>query len=615
MAITRRTVLKSSVLWAAGTACGRAQQPAGAVAAIWAVNDGEKIDRDDLANPNKAGNSVWDGERVRLFGARNEIVAFQVIVEAGETGIEALRLRLPFLRHSASGRLIRYEPPGTDPTDTVGRPIQIFSENYMYIPEPGTATWIYRPGTPAAPKNIVGWKPVQLVPENALPGRGGLPLRVAPRRNQAFWIEIYLAKDLPAGIYEGEIEVEADGATTAIPVELELFRFALPDENSLRPMFYYEPDQNLLYQGRNLDAGFHRFAHRHRVELVRAYSEQQAEAARGRFDGSDFVPALGYEGPGEGMGNRILPFSFYGPPPELEVQASAWRVTDAWMEFIDRFLPEAITFVYMPDEPGPDEFPRIRRMAANIKSNPGPGRRLPVLVTREYTPELEGAIDIWCCSPQRYDIQRAEAERAKGRRYWIYNGGRPQAGAIVIEAPATDPRSIAWACFKHGIDVYFYWHTVHWKHNWQKQGDRIQNVWANPITFDSRDGQGHGAFAYGDGVLIYPGTERLHPEEDRGIPGPVGTVQLANFRRGFQDHLYLTMARGLGLDQVVEETLAAVVPSVFSDAGIFVGFAEDGDTYEAARRRLGQAIEEALFRKRAAPGRRRDRRRSVGGGR
>ncbi len=37
------------------------------VADVWAVNDGEKIPRDDPANPNRGGNSVWDGRSISLF--------------------------------------------------------------------------------------------------------------------------------------------------------------------------------------------------------------------------------------------------------------------------------------------------------------------------------------------------------------------------------------------------------------------------------------------------------------------------------------------------------------------------------------------------------------------
>lgn len=572
---------------------------AGQPARVWAVNDGEKVERDDLGNRGRASNSAWDGHRIKIFGARNEVIAFQVVVEAGDDGIGELRVALPELKMRGGDARIRYAPPAADPTDYAGRPIQLFPVNYMNVTETTRANWVWRPGSPAAPADTLGWKPVQLVPENAKAGRGGFPLNVARRQNQAVWVEIYTTRDLPAGTYEGRVEVTADGRKQEIPVELELFDFTLPDENSMHAMVYYEPSQPLQYQGRDLDPQYHRFAHRHRVELVHAYSVGSARAARPRFTGEDFTPARGYEGPGESVGNRIIPRSFYGPGKEFDERESAWRHSDEWVTFLRENFPAALTFLYMPDEPGPSEYDYIRRLAENIHSNPGPGKALPVFVTRKYAEELKDAIDIWDSGPQGFDVERARSERARGRRYWIYNGGRPAAGAIVIDAPATDPRATIWACFKHGVEVYFYWHGVHWKHNGQKQGTREQNVWANPITFDNRgqprkpvNSQG---WINGDGVLIYPGEERLHPEEDRGVPGPVSTVQLANFRRGLQDHQYLTLARRAGLDAEVEGALRAVVPRVFSEAprGGAVGFAETGDAFESVRYRLARAIARA----------------------
>jgi hypothetical protein len=572
---------------------------AGQPARVWAVNDGEKVERDDLTHRGRVSNSAWDGRRIKIFGARNEVIAFQVVVEAGAEGVGALSLALPELRRRGGGGRVRYAPPAADPTDYAGRPIQLFSVNYMNVTETTRANWVWRPDSPAAPADTTGWKPVQLVPENAKAGKGGFPLKVAPRQNQAVWIEIYTARDLPAGIYEGRVEVTADGRKQSVPVELELFDFTLPDENSMHAMVYYEPLQPELYQGRNLDAEYHRFAHRQRVELTHAYNVESARAARGRFTGEDFTRARGYEGPGEAIGNRVIPRSFYGPGKDFDERASAWRKSDEWMTFLRENFPAALTFLYVPDEPGPSEYEYIRRLAANVHSNPGPGKSLPIFVTKRYTKELEEAIDIWDSGPQGFDVERARSERARGRRYWIYNGGRPAGGAIVIDAPATDPRATIWACFKHHIEVYFYWHGVHWRHNSQKQGTREQNVWANPITFDNRgqprkpvNSQG---WINGDGVLIYPGEERLHPEEDRGVPGPVSTVQLANFRRGLQDHQYLTLARRAGLNAEVEAALQAVVPRVFSETprGGAVSFAETGDQFERARYTLARAIARA----------------------
>ncbi len=559
---------------------------------VWAVNDGEKLERDARDHPLARRNSAWDGRVIRLFGARNEIVAFQVIVEADGDGVRELSARLPALI-SARGR-ITYRPPAADPTDYVGRPIQIFAVRYMEVTSPSHASWVYTRGSAAAPADPTGWKPVQLVPEHARKDRGGLPVAIRPNENQAIWIEVFIGRDREPGIYRGTVEIRADSRRLNVPIELEVFDFALPDENSMHAMFFYSSDQPERYHGRNLDPAYHRLAHRHRVEFVHAYDERTLQASWGRFSGSDFTREQQYEGPGAGVGNAIAPRSFYGPGRDFDDRASAWAKSDSWMTLLREKLPRAITFLYMPDEPRAPEYPRILSLAENVHSNPGPGRALPVFVTSTYVEALDPAIDIWASGPKGFKLDRVASERARGRDWWFYNGGRPAGGAITIDAPATDARATIWAAFKHDVRVYFYWHSVHWRHNSQKQGERDQNVWADTITFDNRkqerrspDDQG---FIHGDGVLVYPGEERLHPDEDRGIPGPIATIQLANFRRGLQDHQYLTLARRLGLDALVSEAVTAIVPRVFSDAGERVSFPETGDPYEAARLKLARAI-------------------------
>src|SRR6266545_4696595 len=208
------------------------------VAHVWAVNDGEKVERDDLNNPNKSANSAWDGHQIKIFGARNEIIAFQLIIEAGSDGIRQLTVSLPELRQQSGKARITYAPPALDPTNYVGRPIQLFSINYMKVAMASHADWVFKPGSLAAPKDPTGWKPVQLVSANAKVGRGGFPLQVGPSQNQAVWIEVYTNKTLPAGIYSGQISVNADGRRQTIPIELELFDFTLPDRNSMDAMVY-----------------------------------------------------------------------------------------------------------------------------------------------------------------------------------------------------------------------------------------------------------------------------------------------------------------------------------------------------------------------------------------
>jgi hypothetical protein len=559
---------------------------------VWIVNDGEKIERDALNHPAATRNSAWNGRTGKIFGARNEIIAFQVVVETDARGVNALSVRLPQLA-STRDRIV-YRPPAIDPTDYVDRPIEIFVEHYMNVTTPSNASWVYDRNSPAAPPDPTGWKPVQLVPENARAGRGGLPIAVPPSLNQAIWIEVYVDRNRQPGRYRGTLEITADGTRERVPIELEVFNFTLPDENSMHAMLFYSSDQPELYHGRNLDPAYHRLAHRHRVEFVQAYNEQTLVPLIDRFSGRDFTRDRGYAGPGEGQGNVIAPRTFYGPGHEFDERPSAWARSDSWMTFVHEKLPHVITFLYMPDEPRAPVYEQILKLADNVHSNPGPGRALPIFVTSSYVAALDPAIDIWCAGPLHFQLDRVARERARGREYWFYNGGRPAGAAITIDAPATDPRATIWAAFKHDVRVYFYWYAVHWRHNSQKQGERNQNVWADSITFDNRKQPNRSpedeGYIHGDGVLVYPGEERLHPEEDRGVSGPISTIQLANFRRGLQDHQYLTLARKLGLNAAVDKALQAIVPRVFSDAGPRVSFPETADPYEVVRLELARAI-------------------------
>ena len=260
-----------------------------------------------------------------LFGARNEILAFQVIVEAGDGGIRALSVALPELRSP-----IRIASCTRRPATIRATPSGVRSRsspsNYMHVTTPSRASWVWEPGAPAAPRTPLGWKPVQLVPENARPGRGGFPLSVAPGRTQAIWIEIYTGRDRPAGVYEGRI----DGArpTAAAPragVARALRLRAARREQHARDGLL-SSDQPELYHGRNLDAAYHRFAHRHRIELVHAYDIATATAAvrplhRGRLHARRAI-----RGPGRGRRQPIVPASFYGPGRDYDDRASAWRM-------------------------------------------------------------------------------------------------------------------------------------------------------------------------------------------------------------------------------------------------------------------------------------------------
>ena len=71
---------------AAGISPDENQASDNAVTGIWANNGEDKVTQDETrskAASSRVVNSAWDGRNIRVFGARNEVVAFNLVLEAG----------------------------------------------------------------------------------------------------------------------------------------------------------------------------------------------------------------------------------------------------------------------------------------------------------------------------------------------------------------------------------------------------------------------------------------------------------------------------------------------------------------------------------------------------
>lgn len=101
-------------------------QNTGHIAAVWANEGGDKVTRDELrasTDPASVHNSVWDGRKVKLFGAKNEVVAFNLILEAPITTATKVIVSFDVL-NSPEGATIRSVPAtGEGVFNWVGRNI------------------------------------------------------------------------------------------------------------------------------------------------------------------------------------------------------------------------------------------------------------------------------------------------------------------------------------------------------------------------------------------------------------------------------------------------------------------------------------------------------------
>ena len=366
----------------------------------------------------------------------------------------------------------------------------------------------------------------------------------------------------------------------------------LPDENHSNLWLFNSSVENYFPElsAAEVERMLKDISHRHRIDLVGGsqahksrYDTKILEDYKPWLDGNAFTPENGYEGPGEGKGEKLFPVGMYGADVlDRESRESIQAQSDLWVEWFEKNAPGVKYFYYIIDEPGESQFSWIKSISAAIHENPGPGKRLPVFLTREYTEDIRESIDIWAGS---IDLEKREEVLKEGKDYWFYNGNRPFWGHTQMEVEPADLIVNSWIKYLYGISTWFIWESTHWDHNASGPKAHLhQRVFSNPLTYINW------WWDYGnsDGVLYYPGRMPYYPDEDRGLDRILPSIRLKNIRRGQQDYeLMWLAAQKAGKDKVLE-IVRSIVPKAFSAVGKNdpVPWSEIGEDYALARARL-----------------------------
>ena len=109
-------------------------------------------------------------------------------------------------------------------------------------------------------------------------------------------------------------------------------------------------------------------------------------------------------------------------------------------------------------------------------------------------------------------------------------------------------------------------------------------------------------YSNGNGVLFYPGTDLLYPQDSYGVNGPIASLRMKHWRRGIQDVDYLALASQIDPHRV-EQIVNRMVPKVLWEVGVNdpkdptwvqmdISWSTHPDDWEAARRELADIIEQ-----------------------
>ncbi len=554
--------------------CLARANPALPAVTVTAFGEGWKVGLPVAAPPQ---DPAWDagGRTMHVAGARDEVVAFQILVNAGadSRGIPLRVATRPLTRADQSAPSLS---------------VQSFRQRYVKVTVPSQYSARERLPESYGP----GWYPAQLVPLS-----DGVAFDARPSA-EVLWVDVAIPRDAAAGIYRGEIALRGlPGGDQAIHLELTVWDFALPDETRFKSYGYFGSEFiPWAFPGKSAEAvqaierEFFRMAHRHRLNLVANLEPDEG------FDGEAWWRRYGgfIDGSAYAEGNTPAPGAplwavWINAQEEAPFKAAAKAAVDLFQR---KGFPH-VPFLYVLDEPHSREaYEAVRRRCTWTKE--AVGKALPCMVTAPITPpkpglgSLVGSVDIWNSGISAPEDMAAR--RAAGDRIWAYNAGGPYGGPWYIDTSPTAIHRWAWGAWRYGIEAWHLWHTNYWvdKYNLrlrsrdiaQAPGRYLAPLWDDPLTFDETRKRGYrrewAMRLNGDGVLLYPGTPV-------GIEGPVATPQLKAFRRAAQDYEYLRLLRERGGDAVIE----GVMKTVHDGPGRWQA---EPAAWQRARRALAEAI-------------------------
>lgn len=571
---------------------------------------------DALAGDSRQSSLVWDANtrNVSLHSARNEIAAFQIVVERS-TDEPLKNVNVSIGKLTGPGGV---EIPSAN--------IDIYKEWYVNVRNRSAQD--YSLGT--------GWYPDALIPCSHWTGRLFpksfiLPFTIPDQlnnislkqKNQALWVDIYVPRDrgqAPPGDYDSEVKISSSAGDTTLHLKLKVWDFALPDENHVGGDIH--TDTELHTFNPDLELKYYQMIRRHRLVLgeigyapdIQVHGEdvkidwsKYDNQLSKYLDGSAFTKRYGYDGPGSGVPIEllVLPFDsypvndyydtrhvgfpygkewkFYKPwPVELPEQGITPEYTAVWKKTFQAFeqhieehpawdRTKFIVFLLSLDESYDD--PSVEKMLyyGNLMKEAG-AKRLKFRIDGSYPMDtmdrLAKVVDIAILGVRSYVPERVKRLRQQGVEDWFYTG------MGITDGDLLGGRALGWVSWKYGAKSWAIW----------EMDFNSLRAWQYADTY--RDD--HGGVENGQGFLVYRG-------ETMGLDEPVASIRLKSMRRGSQDYEYFWLlsqkkggkeqADGL-VNSVIHEPLGT--SESWGSAGMWRHNWED---WERARIKAGDLIE------------------------
>jgi len=421
-------------------------------------------------------------------------------------------------------------------------------------------------------------------------------------RTQPIWLTVFVPRDAPPGMYEGQFWVGSGQTSQTIDVALEVFPFVLPDESHLWVTNWFDPVRIARFHkvapwseehwalleryGRNM-AG-----HRQNVVLTPLSLISVTVESDGRlaFDYAKFdrwvqlfekagacrrieIGHVAHFGEG-GWGSKEVVLGMVAANDRAsgkQVSLPPEKGLAPLLADLERHLSERgrldKAMIHVADEPSLHNIESWKRASEFVHRAAPRLRRIDAIETRDF----RGCLEIWVPKlnylPGWLDDFRV-AQRA-GSEIWFYTCLHPQGyfPNRLLDYPLVGTRILHWFNWRHRLDGYLHWGWNHWTDDpFKNPGDRLPP---------------------GDSYIVYPGKD-----------GPLDSIRWEMMCEGIQDYEEFRLlaekikrvierlgeaAAGIDSRQRSDEICQRIVAS-------FGDYEKDPAAFRAARRLLLEEI-------------------------
>ena len=527
---------------------------------VWAVPAEQKVRPDDRP---ENSNLVWskDGRKIKIAGAGNEHVPFQVVVT---TPIP------PGYRPKAAQGFFIEASDLTSAGKTISKnDVRLFVEHYIML------------YAKSSPVGGTGYWPDALAP---LKKTFSMDAQYAVVANRPIWVDVFIPTGTAPGTYRGTLRITQNGKLLeTLNIELEVYNFSLPEETHLITYmniskswlagFYNKPaDSPEMVK---LTQTYYDFLYANRMEPwfndpLEPEIAVSGDKVKVTFDDEKYEYYMN-----KLKTKRVLLETF---PSALHRQVQHEPFSKAFNQKLISYLSQVeayferhgwkdrLVFNSPIDEPNTQEdFEKTREWAKLVHEATDD---IPFLSTKtplpsEQHPEwgtLRGHVDNFSIHGNHMnnpDLVKAIAEEQEkgGEMTWYISCDQvyPQPNYF-IDAPAMDLVMVPWITARYNMDGILYWALNFWS--------QTPDPWLDAVTFISGFVCSDGGVLNGEGSVIYPGDHVERYTAQSNVNGPVSSMRFELLREGLEDYEYLWMLKNLGDEEFANTHLQNMVIDV-----------------------------------------------------